>query len=366
MAGLKLKEIAKAAGVSISTVSKALGSSTDISSKTRAAILKTAKELRYDFSSSKSLKRDNTSGIIGVICPEIKSNYYAQLVSSIGEKLSEKGLRCIAAVTDFKVENELAYISLLSGKGIDGILLISESKDIAKKISGLDNESAAKENEEDEGSEGNEGRRGSSTGSSGVIFDKPLVLVTNGEKSNLIDCISIDDHYGVNAGIEHLVKLGHRRIGYIGDNLTEARFEAFCDSLKKNLIAVDKNFIRISADRFEECGYRAMKSILLTRDHPTAVFAAYDDIAIGAVKAIRESGLAVPGDISILGMDNITICPYLEKGLTTITNPIKEMAEISVSILARKIKDSGFTVIQHVELKPELVIRETTSAAART
>ncbi len=366
MAGLKLKEIAKAAGVSISTVSKALGSSTDISSKTRAAILKTARDLGYDINSSRGLRRDNTSGIIGVICPEIKSNYYAQLVSSIAERLTEKGLKCIAAVTDFKVENELAYIRLLSGKDTDGILLISESEDIARKISGLNDESAA------EGNEGNEGNKESEesgcccTSPSGVIFDKPLVLVTNGEKSNLIDCISIDDRYGVNAGIEHLVKLGHRRIGYIGDNLTEARFEAFCDSLKKNLITVDKNLIRISADRFEECGYRAMKSILLAHDHPTAVFAAYDDIAIGAVKAIRESGLAVPEDISILGMDNITICPYLEKGLTTITNPIKEMAEISVSILARKIKDNRFTVIQHVELKPDLVIRETTAVATRT
>ena len=101
-----------------------------------------------------------------------------------------------------------------------------------------------------------------------------------------------------------------------------------------------------------------MNDILDSGEMPTAVFAAYDDVAIGAIRAITEHGLTIPGDISIIGVDNITVSPYLAKGLTTASGPVKEMADVSVSILNKKIKDDEYTVVQHVLFKPELIIRE--------
>lgn len=330
---MTLKDIAKVAGVSISTVSKALNNSTDISKETRASILKIAKELNYDFNLEKNDKENEKSKVIGVICPEINSNYYTQLISSIGEKVTKKGYNYIVAVTDFKQENEGMYLELFKNQGTDGILLITENEDIANSIGDI------------------------------VLYNKlPVVFIATSTVLNNIDCLKIDDYYGVVIGIEHLIKLGHKKICYIGDHLTESRLKAYTDTLIKNNVEIDKSLIKISEQRFEACGYSSMKSILSSSNIPTAVFAAYDDIAIGAMKAILEHGLSIPEDISIIGMDNVTICPYLPKRLTTVSNPIREMAEVSVSILIRKVEDNAFTVVQHVVLKPELIIRETTAS----
>jgi LacI family transcriptional regulator len=105
-----------------------------------------------------------------------------------------------------------------------------------------------------------------------------------------------------------------------------------------------------------------MKELLAERVPPTAVLAAYDDIAIGAMRAINEAGLAVPEDISIVGIDGIEVGGYLPTSLTSVACDTAEMAETAARILVKKISNRTFTVVQHVEVNPELIIRQSTAA----
>lgn len=326
------------AGVSISTVSKALNNSAEIGRETKSRIIKIAQDLQYDMSPARPAEEKKAGSLISVICPEISSNYYAQLVNSVGANITGRGYQYMVAVSDFNTEKEEAYLEMAAGQGIAGIVLITESEkaDIEPVIRNAK-----------------------------YLWNIPLVLIANQADTNEFDCIKIDDALGVATGVEHLARLGHTGVAYIGDRLTEGRLLAYREAMEKNGLSVDETLVRVSDLRFEECGYRSMKDMLSSGRAPTALFAAYDDIAIGAMRAMLEQGLGIPEDISVVGMDNVAACPYLMKGLTTVSNPIREMAEISISILNKKIRDKEYTVVQHVVLKPELIMRETTAAPAQ-
>ena len=327
-----LKDIAKAAGVSVSTVSKALNDSYEIKDETKVKIIRAAKELNYNVDSEKLCSNKNKSHLIGIICPEVNSNYYAQLVSALNASVSKRGYNSILAVTGFKAEKEESYLNLFKNQKVDGIVLVTENKNIQKITHKIK-----------------------------YLWNIPLVLIAADTEVSEFDCIKIDDYFGVVAGMDHLIGLGHKKIAYIGDMLTEGRFNAYKEAMINNGVEVDGKLYRILSVRYEECGYQGMKSILESGEIPSAVFAAYDDVAIGAIRAITEHGMRIPEDISIIGVDNITVSPYLAKGLTTASSPIKEMADVSVSILTKKIKDDEYTVVQHVLFKPELIVRETTA-----
>ena len=329
---VKLKDIADLAGVSISTVSKALKDSNEINKETKAKIIRIAKELNYDIKGQLINQSVHKTGSIGVICPEINSNYYTQLVSSIGAQLTKKGYSYTIAVSDFDQNKEEQYLTFFGRQNMAGIMFITESSNIQNIVDGIKD-----------------------------IWYTPLILIASENNVNNYDCIHIDDNYGVVMAIEHLIQLGHRKIAYIGDYLTESRLKVYLKVMSDYGIPVNKSFIRSSDLRFEKCGYQLMQSILENDEKPTAVFAAYDDIAIGAMRAIYEKNLSIPKDISIIGIDDVVVTPYLYNALTTISNPIREMAMVSISILSRKIRDKNFTVVQNVVLKPSLIIRETTA-----
>lgn len=328
-----LKDIAKAAGVSVSTVSKALNDSYEIKDETKIKIIRVAKELNYNINSEKLCANKNKSHLIGVICPEVNSNYYAQLVSSLGASIAKRGYNSILAITGFEAEKEENYLNLFRNQEVDGIILITENKNIQAITHRIK-----------------------------YLWNIPLVLIAADTEVSDFDCIKIDDYFGVVTGMNHLIGLGHKNIAYIGDILSGGRFKAYKEAMRSNGVEVCDKSYRILDIRYEECGYQGMKDILESGEIPTAVFAAYDDVAIGAIRAITEYGMSIPEDISIVGVDNITVSPYLAKGLTTASSPIKEMAEVSISILTKKIKDDEYTVVQHVLFKPELIIRETTAA----
>ncbi len=327
-----LKDIAEIAGVHVSTVSKALRDSSDINEETKQRIIKIAKEQNYEFKTGKK-KSSNGFGIIGVICPEITSNYYAQIISIIEEEIKKEGYFCVIGFTNFEGNNEKYYLNHLTNANVEGIIFLSESRDLGKVL--LD----YKKN-----------------------VDTPLVLIAQNTESKDYDCIKIDDDYGVRLAVEHLVQLGHKDIGYVGDELSNTRLNAFIKALEENKLKINKKWIQVSEDRFEKCGYELMSNILKGDDIPTAVLAAYDDIAIGAIKAIYDKGLQVPNDISIMGIDDVRIASYFQPELTTIAGPIEEMGKIAVKLLFKKVEDSQYNVIQNVRLSPRLVQRKSTKA----
>jgi LacI family transcriptional regulator len=184
-----LKDIAEIAEVHVSTVSKALRDSSDINEETKLRIIKIAKELNYEYKTSKR-KSANGFGIIGVICPEITSNYYAQIISIIEEEIKKQGYFCVIGFTNFEGNNEKYYLNHLTNANVDGIIFLSESSDLEKVL--LD----YKKN-----------------------IDSPLVLIAQNTETKDFDCIKIDDDYGVRLAVEHLIQLGQDLFQYWHINL---------------------------------------------------------------------------------------------------------------------------------------------------
>lgn len=329
-----LKDIAQKAGVNLSTVSRALKGSDEISKETRDRIIGIARELSYV--SNKNEKEFSNTAVqtIGLICPEVKSNYYAQLVNTLEEKVKEAGYTLLIGLTNFRCEMETHFLNLFARKNIDGIVFITTH-----------NEKVKEELKEFK-----------------TRCNIPLIQVSLEVNSEEYDCITIDNYAAVTLAVEHLIELGHKDICYIGEEFTKDRYRSFLDVMKKHNLKIDNDYLRVGEERFEEAGYKSMKEVLsLKKKLPTAVFAAYDDIAIGAMKAIFESGLRIPEDISVIGIDNINQTPYLYRALSTVSSPVNQMGNIAMRILLDKVWDGTNRVIQHIKIKPELIVRETTA-----
>lgn len=331
-----LKDIALKAEVTVSTVSRALNGNPEIKKGTRDRIIEIAKELNYISNKHETFFYGSTPKTIGLICPEIRGNFYSSLANTMEIEIKEAGYTMILGLTNFKSEEELRYLDLFEKKKVDGIVFITSIDDSIKEE---------------------------------MLHFKarcniPIIQVASVFEVEEYDCIKFDDKLGVTLAVEHLLDLGHTKIAYVGENLTKDRQKHFVDALRKHGIKIDGDFIKSGEERFEEGGYLRMKEILSNgEDQPTAIFASYDDVAIGAMKAIYESGRRIPEDISVIGLDNIYLTSYLYKSLSTISNPTNEMMNIAIKILLGKIEDKTNKVIQHVVVKPELIIRETTGKA---
>ena len=324
-----LKDIARIANVNVSTVSKALRQNSDLNMQTVTAIRKIADQLHYPYSlDGPDRKREP---LIGIVCPEIISSYYTGILDSFQNYVKKAGYETLIMVSGFSDTREAACIKLLMRHNVCGIICLTESS--GSTIQGLAEASAV-----------------------------PFLLVTTVGESTFCDSISIDDHHSAMMAVDHLAELGHTKIAYIGDKLSAARREAFLTALGDRNIPVVERYIIETDLRFEECGYDGMRRLLAMQDRPTGVFAAYDNIAIGAMRAIAESGLAVPEDISVVGIDNITTSAYLPRSLTTVTEPTADLGEIASALIIEKIQNKR-RAIQNIKLRPTLNIRETTAAA---
>lgn len=330
---VSLKDIAKIAGVNISTVSRALNDSVEIGEETKKRIKKIANQYNYipDYT-AKALAGKGTKSI-GVIVPEIGSNYFATMLNYIEHELDKRKYSLLVGMAHHNYKKEIYYLNVFRNRRVDAIILAgSMYKEI---VSTLDK-----------------------------IREKqniPIVLIHTFVPFKNYDYISVDDFHGINSAVRFLKKQGHRKIGYIADELASRfRIDIILEAIKKHGLELNQNHIIIGNEPNEYGGYLLMKKMLKEKELPTAILASYDYIAIGAIKALLESGLRVPDDISIVGYDNIRESAYLHCPLTTISPPLIKMVELSINILINKIENKRFTDIQHFSLKPELIIREST------
>lgn len=203
----------------------------------------------------------------------------------------------------------------------------------------------------------------------------PFVLIDRYYREIETDYVVTDNISGAVDAVTHLIKLGHKRIGFIGgpDNSAgDDRMEGYRRALSKNGIVIDENLIvTLDKDSYsqpqtepESGGYEEAKKLLALKNPPTAMFAACDTLALGAFKALKEAGLKVPDDIALVGFDNLMFAPLLEVPLTTIAQPFKDIGGRAIDILLDKIKDKSSPVKQIV-LKPELIIRDSCGAKQR-
>lgn len=322
---VKLIDIAEKTGLNTSTVSRALKDRKDISPETRARVQAAAAELGYS-------PRYIENKMVGVLLPEVRSQYYAELTHMLEEELRKEGYSALCMFTGFTRERIEQAFEVLTRQNVSGII-VSEAAYNRK--------------------------------APGVYTQKnniPVVILSELDNEVPIDSIYIDQQKILSLAVEHLLSLGHTRIGYIGEELSDVRYRTFVKALEQNGITLNPAFVKIGTERFEVGGYLRAKELLQEPVLPTAVIGSYDQVAIGAIKAFAEAGLKIPKNMSVMGVDNIVTDDFMATGLTSITNPVGQMGIVAVKLLMDIIKDPASHVVQHVALQSKLVVRDSTGA----
>lgn len=328
-----LKEIAKITGVNKSTVSRALNSKVGVSEEKRSEILKIANDLGYIPDESAKVLSGKNAKTIGIILSEIDCNYYASVVGTIEMKLKERGYSLLIGQSGFKYENELHYLRLFIQKKVDGIIF-----DLYNTDSFIQNFDEIKKS-----------------------INVPIVFIETSLNMPAYDVIEIDGRYGMSLAVEHLVKCGFTRIGLVSEFLSSRlHIAGFEDMMKKAGLPVDRNMIKTGKERLELGGYLRMNELIAQGSLPDAVVISYDTMALGALKALNEHGIRVPEDISLISFDNIRESSYFSVPLTTVAPPVIDMSEMAVRILLDRIEKSGVSFSQHISLKPNLMVRNST------
>ena len=190
----------------------------------------------------------------------------------------------------------------------------------------------------------------------------PAVVLNESPLFYPLDSITIGVEQNVRLAVEHLLELGHKKIGYLGEYNSDGRYRSFCELMNQEGLKVDPRFVKRGALRFEQGGYQMACDLLKEEALPTAIITSYDQMAIGAVRAFKEHGIRVPEDISVVGFDNIVMDEYCHVALTSVTNPVEQMGITAVKILVDAIHHPSTHVIQNVSLQSRLVVRESTAA----
>ncbi len=317
---MKLADIAKEAGVSISTVSKVMNGSSEISEDTRKRVIKIAKDNNVfeKYCHSRYSKR-----VIAVILPEIKSERYNKMVSVLGEIIEKNGDVAIFAESRFDKEKAVELMEYFAFRSmVDGIIVIG-SGEVPKTLT------------------------------------VPTVVMDGEAEGSKADCVTSSSDEAVDEAIKYLKKCGHRKIGFIGERLTDSKLVKFEKIMRRHSMEIDGKYIVVSNERFEKAGFEGMERLLKHEDLPTAVIAAYDYIALGAIEALKNHGKSVPEDMSVIGMDNISAAAYSDISLTTIKVDYDEMCRAAAELIMKKIENKYYRISHNIEVKAELEIRGT-------
>ncbi len=332
---ISIKDLAKLAGVSPSTISRAVNGKKYVKQDIREHILKLVNETGYvpdNTARSMVLKRTFT---VGIVIPEAFNMFQRQLFATIEHSLEGLGYRTSFFFVQWEPESELKCLRRLKGEKLDGIIMIYEvgHPDFYEYLS---------------------------------RSSIPVVFCTFERDGLEFHSIHTNEEEGARTATRHLTDLGHRRIGLLsGSHFSFAtqRAVGYRAALKDAGIPFDDSIVERAPSYSAEEGHEGMKSLLSRARDLTAVFAETDELAIGAIRALYEAGLAVPRDLSIVGFDDIDICAFLSPGLTTVRQPIREMGRRTAEIMSRLI--AGEKVEEgSIIFGSELVIRESTRALA--
>jgi len=325
---VKLKDIAERSGFDVSTVSRALRDDPRVKEETKRKIKEIARKLNYIPDISAKILSGGKSGIIGIILPEIKHSFYSEIFEEINEICLERELIPELLLTEFNqfriedIKKQIIY------QKMDGIILAYHTLDFS------------------------------------FINDNncPVVLIdVPDENFENFDKVIIDNLEGAKEAVKYLIEIGHRRIGFISDTVTtKKRFEGYKNALEENNMEIDETLIEIRNGRSEEIGYQAGLKLLSKPNRPTAIFCVNDLIAIGLMRASFELNIKVPEQISIIGFDDIPVSRYLPIPLTTVSQPIKDIAREAVGLLIDRIKNPEKPYVTK-KLKTNLIIRKSTS-----
>jgi len=326
---ITIKEVAKKAAVSTATVSRVFNNTGPVEAKTRQRVLTTAKKLRYTPNAAgRSLSTKRTDAL-GLLLPDIYGEFFSEVIRGADQTAQQNRYHLLVSSSHNHREEIEAALRVMSGR-VDGLILMSPQID-------------------------------AQTLKSNLPLNLPVVLLNCFVDGVSFDSLNIDNFGGAYQMTRHLIQHGHQCVALIKGNAgnldADERFRGYRQALQENHIAASEA-LEISGSFSEESGYDAVKKILALTPRPTAIFASNDSMAIGALGALRELGVAIPSAMALVGFDDIPIARFLSPTLTSVRVSIHELGALATQKLVHAIREKNHHAKQHAVIPTSLALRE--------
>ena len=321
-----IQDVAKTAGVSVSTVSRVLNRKVDVATETQDRILSVIDDLGYTTNLAARSMRSQKKNLVGLIMPDIAYPFAIEVMKGVNRAVAESEFDLLVYTTGDvrkigRASHEQKYVSLLNNSVTDGVIIVAP---VASEFS---------------------------TGA-------PIVSVDPTMSNPNYPSVHATNYKGAVDAMDYLLGLGHKRIGFISGRAelesSNRRLKGYRDSLDKAGNPIDEKLI-VPGDYTTETGVICAKKLLSLDQPPTAIFASNDQTAIGVFQAAQEMRMRIPEDLSVIGFDNITESKYM--GLTTMDQFISEMGFVATQMLIKLINDESLDA-QTYRMSTQLVVRD--------
>ena len=330
-----LRDVAAAANVHPSTASRALNPGTRgrVNAATAARVLEAARHVGYQPNSLARGLRTSKTFTIGMLIPDLTNPLFPPIVKGIEDRLSQDGYTLVLANTNYDLERETAISQAMIARQIDGLVLAT-----ARRSYPLVHELLA----------------------AGV----KVVLVNRTMENTPVAAVTGDEHIGIGLAVSHLASLGHREIAYVGGDADAStglgRYEAFVARLHEEGLPLDPSLVAHAAHFHEEPGAAAFAELLDRGTRFTAVVAANDRLALGCYDVLRERGLRIPEDVSVIGYNDIQFADKFSPPLTTIRIPHYQIGVKAAQLMLEALADGDAPSLT-IRMTPTLVVRASTA-----
>jgi len=327
-------DVAREAGVSMATVSRVVNNNPNVKPQTRKKVFEAIERLGYRPNAVARGLASKKTTTVGVVIPDISNAIFAEVARGIEDIANMYHYNIILCNADKKKDKEIRVINTLLEKQVDGLLFMG-------------------------GAVTDEHMQAFKTA------NVPIVLCATTDENGDIPSVDIDHEIAAFDAVQELIKQGHTSIAMISGTLQDpangyARFQGYKRALETAGLNHDENLVRIGNYRYES-GVEAMKYFLALPERPTAVFSATDEMAIGAIHCIQDAGLSVPGDISVISVDNSRMASMVRPQLTAVAQPMYDIGAVSMRLLTKLMKKESVENAK-VVLPHEIVLRQSVGA----
>ena len=331
---ITIKDVARQAGVSVATVSRALNGRSNVTPRTREHVMGVVAQLRFVPSSTARSMITRRTHTVGALLPDLHGEYFSELIRGIDLAARARGLHLLVSSSHGDAVEAAAALRAMNGR-VDGLLVMSPHANADFLWGNLSDE-------------------------------LPAVLMNTRVAGGSHSSFEVDNYAGACAMVKHLVERGHRRIAFIAGPESNYEAQERLRGYRAAMLALLSGQFQqvLQGDFTQESGFRAGSHVVALTDRATAIFASNDMMAVGCLSALNEAGLRVPQDVALAGFDDIPISRYTSPPLTTVRARIAELGGLALESLASAIEEPERAAIQHQTLRADLVVRQSTTGRA--